>query len=60
VQLNPRARLQALLAPAAAVQSPANYFENQANVFGTINSMNMLCVHGSVKASISGLKEVTE
>ena len=40
--------------------NPSNYFENQANVFGTIISMNMLCVHGSVKASISGLKEVTE
>ena len=37
---------------------PANYFENTVNVFGNVVSMNMLCVHESVKANISGLKEV--
>ncbi len=37
-----------------------NYFENPANAFGPVVSMNMLCVHASVKANISGLQEVTE
>ena len=40
--------------------NPGNYFENHANAFGTVISLNMLCIHASVKASISGLKEVTE
>jgi FkbM family methyltransferase len=40
--------------------NPGNYFENPANAFGPVVSMNMLCVHASVKANISGLKEVTE
>lgn len=37
-----------------------NYFENRENIFGTVISANMLCIHGSVKSSISGLKEVTK
>ena len=40
--------------------NPGNYFENQANAFGSVVSMNMLCIHESVKANISGLKEVTD
>ena len=40
--------------------NPGNQFENRENVFGTIVSLNLLCIHGSVKASISGLKEVSE
>ncbi len=39
--------------------NPGNHFENRENVFGTVVSLNMLCVHASVKANISGLKEVT-
>jgi FkbM family methyltransferase len=38
--------------------NPGNYFENQANAFGPVVSINMLCIHASVTASISGLKEV--
>lgn len=37
---------------------PGNYFENPVNIFGKIVSMNMLCVHESVTANISGLCEV--
>jgi FkbM family methyltransferase len=37
-----------------------NYFENEVNAFGSVASLNMLCVHSSVKANISGLKDVTE
>lgn len=40
--------------------NPDNYFENQTNVFGPAVSLNLLCIHGSVKASINGLKEVLE
>ncbi|MCE9529024.1 MAG: FkbM family methyltransferase [Planctomycetales bacterium] len=40
--------------------NPGNYFENRENIFGSVISANMLCIHSSVKASISGLKEVTE
>ena len=39
--------------------NPGNYFENRENIFGPVVSLNMLCVHASVKASISGLQEVT-
>lgn len=38
--------------------NPGNYFENRENIFGQLASYNMLCIHASVKASISGLKEV--
>lgn len=37
---------------------PANCFENPANVFGNIVSSNMLCIHASVKSSISGLTPI--
>jgi FkbM family methyltransferase len=37
---------------------PANYFHNPQNVFGKIVSSNMLCVHRSVRSSISGLKPI--
>ena len=40
--------------------NPGNYFENRANVFGNFVSMNLLCIHASVKTSISGMKEVVE
>jgi FkbM family methyltransferase len=40
--------------------NPGNYFENQINAFGSVVSLNMLCIHASVKASISGLQEVSE
>jgi FkbM family methyltransferase len=40
--------------------NPANHFENRANAFGSVVSMNMLCVHASVKSNISGLRELTE
>jgi hypothetical protein len=35
-----------------------NYFNNPANEFGPIVSANMLCVHRSVKAAISGLRRI--
>lgn len=37
---------------------PGNYFGNPVNVFGSIVSSNMLCVHSSVKSSISGLAPI--
>ena len=40
--------------------NPGNYFENRENIFGSVISANMLCIHAGVKANISGLKEVTE
>jgi FkbM family methyltransferase len=36
----------------------ANFFENPTNVFGNIVSSNMLCIHASVKSSISGLTPI--
>lgn len=40
--------------------NPGNFYENRENIFGSVISANMLCVHASVKSSISGLKEVAE
>ena len=37
---------------------PANFFENPVNVFGNVVSSNMLCIHSSVKSSISGLTPI--
>ncbi len=37
---------------------PGNFFGNSANVFGNIVSSNMLCIHASVKSSISGLTPI--
>ena len=36
----------------------ANFFENPTNLFGNIVSSNMLCIHASVKSSISGLTPI--
>ncbi|HUT09034.1 MAG TPA: FkbM family methyltransferase [Thermoguttaceae bacterium] len=38
--------------------NPANYFGNPRNEFANIVSANMLCVHASVKTSISGLRPI--
>ena len=37
---------------------PSNYFGNENNVFGNIVSSNMLCVHSSIKSSITGLRQI--
>jgi FkbM family methyltransferase len=37
---------------------PDNYFNNPTNEFGRIVSANMLCVHSSIKSSISGLRRI--
>jgi FkbM family methyltransferase len=37
---------------------PANFFGNPVNIFGNIVSSNMLCIHASVKSSISGLTPI--
>ncbi len=37
---------------------PANFFANPVNVFGNVVSSNMLCIHSSVKSSISGLRPI--
>lgn len=37
---------------------PTNFFGNPVNVFGNVVSSNMLCIHSSVKSSISGLTPI--
>ena len=36
-----------------------NYFGESRNVFGSIASINMLCIPGAMNASVSGLREIT-
>jgi FkbM family methyltransferase len=38
--------------------SPSNYFENVANEFGNLVSANVLGIHSSVSADISGLQKI--
>jgi FkbM family methyltransferase len=38
--------------------NPGNYFNNPTNEFDRIVSSNMLCIHSSVKSSISGLQRI--
>jgi hypothetical protein len=38
--------------------NPSNYFDNPSNEFGNVVSVNMLCVHSSVKSAIQGLRPV--
>ena len=38
--------------------SPSNYFKNSENVFPGLVSVNILCVHSSVRTAIQGLKRV--
>src|SRR3979411_3031161 len=35
-----------------------NYFGESQNVFGNIASINMLCIPGTVAASVDGLREI--
>ena len=37
-----------------------NYFGNTENIYKNIVSINMLCVHSSVKVNVGGLREVTD
>lgn len=39
--------------------NPQNFFGNADNLFDNIGSFNMLCIHKTIRASISGLPEVT-
>ncbi|MFC1836118.1 FkbM family methyltransferase [Thermodesulfobacteriota bacterium] len=38
--------------------NPGNYFGNSENVFGKTVSVNMLCIHSSANASITGLRPI--
>jgi hypothetical protein len=38
--------------------NPDNWYGNPENVFGNVVSVNMLCVHASVKASVAGLRPI--
>ncbi len=40
--------------------NPNNYFGNTENIYKNIVSVNMFCIHGSIKANISGLREIID